>query len=764
MRIKFAVQFLMNTSIKSLILMGFLLALCQLSSGQPSYISFPDTAREFDSFKPPKNRELFHDYIDNEQKSILKVDGKADDKFSPSPNDEVNFLLTKTVKDKIDWLQYAIEMDSAVTAQHKVRYLRGIENLLKAYNANIRAKKVNPVLLPDIVSAYEMCMQYDKEGKSIAPIIQKLPYQVALSVARLDRTTFERNERFKQAQDIVWLKYCALHPNETFLTLKNNPDLPFADSLIRTVAKKYPKQLYDYSQANNKLGTLIRNIKDDVFISTIARMARSRSGQQYFPFLDNIVKGKTSIDDISDIEGDSVAYFRLLVKTHLDYRDRLLKKDTAYAYKELEDRIVVKARDVFVNTINALHDVDNPAVRFKIIQPLTAEELYYLAVSTDGIIYTSSFTKGVYPLMMSRAPGRRGDSLLMAVKFDKYRKFIKMAAGYNTLADFLGTFQQKENPDDESNAEKLMRAFVGRLEESSGLEDGVDVADSYASIVGTIKPLADQMLANIKANYERNVSMNNKRGIIMYNLLNTLFLSADSNNHIDLSKEFGIPPVYGVPNKELVDSSGNIIIQMFMYGDKDGIGIWPGILNMFNNSSWKTDQSNPQWVTISSAKGKPVTIYVNRPLPEETGKDAEAQKALCDYLEKNELYPTVTINRGHSYNAPYTIDQMFPSSKIVFMGSCGGYRMIDDILKKAPDAHIIGTKQVADAPVNNPFLKLITEKLRNGENIDWIPFWKELETMANSPIFADYVPPHKNLGAIFIKAYKKAMGDEEEKF
>ena len=28
--------------------------------------------------------------------------------------------------------------------------------------------------------------------------------------------------------------------------------------------------------------------------------------------------------------------------------------------------------------------------------------------------------------------------------------------------------------------------------------------------------------------------------------------------------------------------------------------------------------------------------------------------------------------------------------------------------------------------------------------------------------FEDYIPPYKNLGAIFIKAYKKAMGDEEE--
>jgi hypothetical protein len=153
---------------------------------------------------------------------------------------------------------------------------------------------------------------------------------------------------------------------------------------------------------------------------------------------------------------------------------------------------------------------------------------------------------------------------------------------------------------------------------------------------------------------------------------------------------------------------------------------------------------------------------MNRPLPEEGDQDAKAQEALCKYLEANHIIPKVTINRGHSYNAPYTIEQMSTASKIVFMGSCGGYRSIHDILEKAPDAHIIGTKQIADAPVNNPFLKLITEKLRTGSNIDWIPFWKELSKMATDPIFADYVPPHKNLGALFIKAYKIAMEKEEE--
>jgi hypothetical protein len=105
---------------------------------------------------------------------------------------------------------------------------------------------------------------------------------------------------------------------------------------------------------------------------------------------------------------------------------------------------------------------------------------------------------------------------------------------------------------------------------------------------------------------------------------------------------------------------------------------------------------------------------------------------------------------------------MFPTSKIVFLGSCGGYHLIHDVLAKAPDAHIIASKQIGKTAVNRPFFQLLTEKIRNGNNIDWIPFWQELDKMVNVEGFEDYIPPYKNLGALFIKAYKKAMGEDNE--
>ncbi len=701
--------------------------------------------------KPPKNRELFHDYIDKEQKDLLAADGKADASVTFSSNEEINLLLANAIVRDVDEFQYAIEADSLLEHRLKVNYLTGMSNMLRYVKNNWRSKRVNLLHLPQIIDAYKECIVADRATNSIENIIYSIPYDAGNAV--LAANIFSANNGYNASKNLLILKYCTLHPASTFITLKDNPDMPFADSLIKAVSKRYPGQLYTYSQASNRLGARIRNINDDDFVKAVTRMSRSKSGQQYFPFLDNIVKGKISFEELDAAEKDSVQYYRLLVKTQMDYMQRAINKDTAIAFKELTAKLEKKAKDVFVTTINGLHN-ENDAVRFRCLQSLNAQELFYLAVLSDGLIYTSSYTSGVYPLMMKKI-GNRGDSLLLSLNFDHYRKFISQAAAYNTLGSFLATFPKHDDASD------LMKAFVGGLEKSSGLEDGVDVADSYASIIETNKKLAGDVLSLVQENYQRNLDNNNKKGIVIYNILNKLFLSADSAKNIDLTKELGIPPVYNVPFSSLTNAKGEVIAQVFFYGDKDGQGIFTGFQNMFAGGNWSIDRSNPQWITIKSVKGSPVVIYANKPLPEETGEDDKAQQALDEYLQKNSLQPTVTIHRGHSYFANSTISYMAPSSRIVFMGSCGGFHLIDSILHKSEDAHIIASKQIGKTAINKPFFQLLTEKLRNGNGIDWIPFWKEFKSKASVEGFEDYIPPYKNLGAIFIKAYRKSMGEDE---
>ncbi|MET0392320.1 MAG: hypothetical protein ABW019_04230, partial [Chitinophagaceae bacterium] len=641
----------------------------------------PDAVKIPEGYAPEFQRRINHDAIDKEQSAILASDGKADRSFSP-PGGQAG-ALTRALVQKTDAMQYLVETDTLFDHRLKVSYLRGLENVLKYFRGNWKAaaadKKVNPASLPSILTAYWQCMDRDRKGQSIESIIKGLSYDAAVNL--LKAGIFEKNSGYKASQDQLVLKYCLLHPEQTFAQLNQHPDVPFAADLIRKVAKRYPSQLYNYASATNRTGALIRSIADDAFVATVAKMATSRKGQLYYPFLDNIVKGRMSLAQIDSVENDTLGYYRLLVQTQMDYAARAMKKDTAIEFASLTQRLTARAQGVFVNTINGLHEAAD-AVRFRILQPLTAQELYYLAVLSDGIIYTSSYTRGVYPLMMKKI-NNRGDSLLLSVHSDHYRRFISQAAAYNTLGDFLQSFPNS------GDAANLMKAFVGKLEESDGPEDGVDVADSYASIAGTNKALAATVLNLVKENYQRNLQRNNAKGIRIYNILYQLFLSADSANHTDLTRELGIPPVYTVPYSSLVSDSGDVAIQVFFYGDEDGQYDYKAFQQLFNNAGWKTDRSNPQWLVVRSAKGKPVTLYANVPFDEETGDDDRAQQALGQYFRDKGIRPTVTINRGHSYHAQTTIDYMAPTSRIVFMGSCGGFHLIDAILQKSEDAQII---------------------------------------------------------------------------
>jgi hypothetical protein len=199
-----------------------------------------------------------------------------------------------------------------------------------------------------------------------------------------------------------------------------------------------------------------------------------------------------------------------------------------------------------------------------------------------------------------------------------------------------------------------------------------------------------------------------------------------------------------------------VIQQVFFYGDqdKDGQNSFMNFMALFHprpgaKPEWKITE-NPQWVTISSLRGKPVLIFANKPLFGEDDPDDKAQKALAAYMEIHHLKPTIVIHRGHSYHVKSTIFQMPATARIVVLGSCGGYNNLSEV----------GTKAV-----NEPILQAINNTLLAGKDIEWLPMWRDLSArFQNDPVakekFDDYIPPYKNLGAIFIKAYRKAMDNE----
>jgi hypothetical protein len=738
------------------------LLFCSLVPAAMTMACFPAAAQK-SAYPYPvaQDRMLWHDNVDKEQKQLLILGGGSLDSLIRLSKDEnVNLQITDALIRRVDQLQEKIEFDSTLNTNYKKKYLRGIEFLLRGYEHAYDRQSIQPAIAPELVGAYEAAMDLDKKGMSIEPVIAGNSYGVGLILVDCFLLPSE-NIGVKPSRILLTRKYCELHPASIMDVLQRDPDLPFADSLIIAAGHRDIRQLYAFAAAGNGLGWRIRNSKDSL-VRTVAMMATSKSGQLYFPFLDNLIKGKTTLDEIDKVKDDDLNYYRLLVRTRLDYAGRILppERDTPLEMNALTDMLEKKGKQIFVREINALHTIENPAIRFRILDPLTPAELYYLIVLSEDEIYTSSYL-GVYERIFQRMQSPRGDSLILQVHGDYFRKFIKMAAAYNKLDHFLGTM-------DRQNAGTIMKSFIIHLENANE-EEAVDVADSYSSIFEKNPMLAKFILDEVKANYEKNMAAANKKGIIIYNLLQTLFESADTANKIDLSASLGIPPVYKVDYESLADDSGRVIQQVFFYGDldKDGQNSYADYMALFHarpgtKPEWKI-MDNPQWTTISSIRGRPIFIFANKPLLGDDDPDDKAQKALAAYLSDHHLKPTIVIHRGHSYHVKYTIEQMPATARIVVLGSCGGYNNLSEVLKINEDAHIISSKQVGTKTVNEPILQAINTTLLAGKDIEWLPMWKELGTrFQNDPVakekFDDYIPPYKNLGAIFIKAYRKAMG------
>jgi hypothetical protein len=692
--------------------------------------------------KIPLMREIFHVKIDKAQKSIESIYARD----SSHLKTEAKLQFSHTLYNTVDSLQTNVELDSTISENDKIKLLRGMNDVLSFFARSLETGRIPAEKLSTLVDAYLTATSLDQKGTPITSIIEANDLAVGEILIRC--FPFDKSEHLAEYKQILEIKPVYKDASLILNTLIKNPDISIADSLISVLARRQQEDIYSWAQSTNSpLGQKIQQ-SEDTLVKIIVHLAGMNEGRLYFPFLDNLYKGKITMDEIREStgEGNELKYYKLLVRTEIDYAKQLQQKDTPMAMSALATMLKRKALDNFINVINGLHDSpDN--IRMKVVEPLTAQELYYLCVVGETEIYTSSYLK-TYERIFQRMKNPRSDSLLISVGYDHFKKFIKMAANYNTLNDFLKRM-------DKGNAETLMKDFVNGLEKTETLEDAVDVADSYASI--SDNKLRSLILSVVKKNLADTVVQANKRANTIYDLLNTIFLSIDPSNNIDISSKFGIPPIYTVNIGSLRNSAGQIIIQQFFYGDKDGNTVFNYFINAYSRPGWKIVRK-PEWIEVSSTKGVPVIIYANKPLDATKELDAQAQADLADYLDSKELSPTVVIHRGHSYHVSSTIQQIQPSTKVVLLGSCGGYHNINGVLKVCPYAHIIATKQVGSGTINQPMIIYITDLLQQGKNLNWPQIWKEFSNRFKSNnMFDDYVPPHKNLGAIFIMTYNKMM-------
>ena len=727
--------------------------------------SFLNLFAAADSVIVPLSRQYFHDKIIQEQKLTDRADGTLDGVMHISSNEEINMQVSDVLYRKVNDLRDWVEMAKGIPSNNeKVRYLAYIENLVKSFRFSWKSRQINPLEFSALLNNFEQILKGQVVSASMIPFIERAPY----AIAKINTAVFFDNKDIKTAQNIVYLKFCRLNPDKILQTIRPFAKEPFADSLVVVACRNNPVQLYSYAQSFKSVeGQLIHRNTNSMVVA-VARLSQTPNALFYFPFLDDLLSGKKTVDSIKKFVGDgekgydSVGYFKLLVKTEQAYFTRISPplRDTPVAMfgaNGLREVLQAKAILHFITPINALHEQSNLAVRMRAIDPLTPEELYYMIVLGENDIYTSSYKHSFNRMLQRMGDNPRGDSLLLHVNFDFFKKFIKMAANFNKLDTFL-----KSMPP--AMSEILMKGFVANLDKGTNLEDAVDVADSYSSI--NDKKLKKTILSYVNENEQKNMAENNLRGKIIYGLLKTIMLSSDSTSGVDLTAEIGIPSIYEISNKGMQDEKGRIVEQVFFYGDEDGKSFFPRFLNSFPAKDWKLIMKK-EWAELSSLKGN-ISVFANRPLNYDDNLDDSAQVHLGNYLKVLGMKPSIVVHRGHSYWLPGTIDRMPGDAKIIVLGSCGGYKNLNQILETSPDAHIISTKEIGSGDINQPIINYLNQVFISGSTLSWKTMWATLtKTMERDPSKAireswdDYIPPYKNLGAIFIKAYHKKMENEQ---
>jgi hypothetical protein len=140
---------------------------------------------------------------------------------------------------------------------------------------------------------------------------------------------------------------------------------------------------------------------------------------------------------------------------------------------------------------------------------------------------------------------------------------------------------------------------------------------------------------------------------------------------------------------ESLQQNGKIIERMFFYDDDDGSESYVSFLSVFkNNPNWQIDEYF-NYTKISSTNGIPISIFANKPSFEESG-DQAIKKIFSD----NQWEPSILIHRGHSFHTQKSLENLPDKTKLLFVGSCGGFYKATSALKNATDAQIIATKQI----------------------------------------------------------------------
>ncbi len=673
---------------------------------------------------------------DEQQKVVQQIRGVSIDSSIVNP-------IARYFEAEINTIHKTIYADRKLPVLEKEKAVRSLVYFMTELRQQIAEYNATIYDIPGALQSYK---------STLSSIVYNKPFAHLLTPLEARRThllavAFTQYKEYSFFDDITVYKRVASTPEYILQFLENKPGFRYTDSLLLIAAAHDPLKLAFYlTREDRGLHSRIRN-STNIYLQQIASLAGDKGASELVPFLTPLAENRISSTEIQEKRADIIQYYQLLVNTLID---ATTGKDSTSAFlKPLRNGIREKALAFFVNPVNDLHN-STDAVRFASVKDLRPEDLYYIIVSCGEELYTSSFL-GLYKRLVGHYKEGSPDSIFTVVNNDHFRTFMRMAANYNVLTDFL-----KRMPDERRN--EMMHQFIAGIEKdpATGLEKAMDIGDSFAGLDSSTQ-FIDLVERELKYNLNRSKTNQHFLGMRLYSILLQVF---------DLVKQGeGFKKLWSVlGNYEqlewdaLKNSKGEIDQLVLFYGDEDGISSFNNFMKTYNDSKkWKIIRT-PNWVSIQAVSQSPVNIYANIPLNPKEELDLRAQDSLIAYLRNQGSVPTILVHRGHSYHLDKTLKRLSPSIRLAVLGSCGSYNKGISIASINPDVQVIGSRKTGAKSINDPIIETINENLLNSQDLYWPEIWKKLRTRfakdeSTLALFNEYFPPHESLSLFVLKLF-----------
>lgn len=396
--------------------------------------------------------------------------------------------------------------------------------------------------------------------------------------------------------------------------------------------------------------------------------------------------------------------------------------------------------------INILHNEDDK-LRFAIIDGYSSAELYKVITKWREEVFTSTYNWIITRFLQElNKTWKEVYDVALENNFENISVFLEAAASYDRIEEIFNTIKS-----DEKKKELINHMFDNLWK---------DIVRNSVAIMEIINALKDKKVIDFilsKLEIEYNKWWENKNSIwIIAKFASQKYKTPFLDN---LPKEYELPKINWVQNKELFDDKWRNIQQYYFYNDEDWKNSFKSFIDKYkSDKKWKIDEKET-YVKITSinSKWRQIIIYANKPeFDWSDDKKWNWIESISNEMKRNNQTPTLVVHRGHSYHASKTIEKLTPENKLVFLWSCWWFQNIWATLEKSQKAQIISTKWTWTMLVNDPLFKHINDDILEWRDINWEKIWADISKQVwKNPNFEKYVRPDQNIWALFYNKYNE---------